>query len=384
MRRWTALAGLLAVLAGPSPALPCSLCYNIQQSLTLRQEAAQAKLVLYGPISNARLGAGTSGLTDLRLEAVLKADPFVAGKQTVELPRYLPVKDAKDPPRYLVFCDIFQNKLDPYRGVPIKSPVVVDYLKGAMALDPKDTGKGLLYFFRYLEHADPEVARDAFLEFAKANDQDVGRVARGLAPDRLRGWLKDPQTPSERLSLYAFLLGACGGEQDDALLKGLLQDTSDRTVSAMDGIVAGYLQLRPREGWDLVQAMLKDEKKPFPVRFAVLRTLRFHHGWKPDETREPVLKGLAVLLPQGDIADLAVEDLRRWKMWDLTRDVLAVYGQKTHDAPLMRRTIVRYALSCPRPEAKEFLDRLRKSEPRLVSEVEESLRFENAPPDRPG
>src|SRR5262249_43686785 len=114
-------------------------------------------------------------------------------------------------------------------------------------------------------------------------------------------------------------------------------------------------------------------------RFAVLRTLRFQQGWKPDETREQVLRGMQVLLPQGDMADLAVEDLRRWKVWDLTPEVLALYGRKTHDAPLMRRTIIRYALSCPRPEAAEFLKKLRQSDAGTVREVEESLQFEKTP-----
>ena len=29
--------------------------------------------------------------------------------------------------------------------------------------------------------------------------------------------------------------------------------------------------------------------------------------------------------------------MRRWKAWDLTSDVLALYGKKGYDAPLMQR-----------------------------------------------
>lgn len=381
MRRWTwllaaALPGLLVALPGPAPA--CSLCYNIQQSVTLRQEVGQARLVLYGPVIKSRLDAGVTGSSDLQIDAIVKSDPFIANKKVVELPRYLPA-DPKDPPRFLVFCDVFRDKLDPYRGVPVKSAAVVDYLKGAMALDPKDITAALLYFARYLEHADKEIARDAFLEFAKAGDQDVGKVAGRLSPDKLREWLKDPQTPSERLGLYAFLLGACGGAADADYLKSLLQAPNERTLTAFDGIMAGYLQLRPQEGWVLVHSLLKDESRPFQVRFAALRTLRFYHGWKRDSVRDSVIRGLALLLPQGDAADLAIEDLRRWKMWDLTADVLAQYGRKSHDAPLMRRAIVRYALSCPKPEAQEFLRKLRASDAPLVKEVEESLQGEKIP-----
>ena len=44
------------------------------------------------------------------------------------------------------------------------------------------------------------------------------------------------------------------------------------------------------------------------------------------------------------LADQAIEDLRRWGYWDLTTDVLAQYSKPTHAAPIVRRSIVRYAL----------------------------------------
>jgi hypothetical protein len=374
-RLFWAGVGLLVGLAVCPPAPACNLCsMNIQQAQTFRQEAAQARLILYGTLENPRL-VGSGGETDLRIEAVLKADPFLKDAKVVTIPRYVPV-DAKDPPHFAVFCDVFNDKLDPYRGVPLKAKEGVEYLKGALRLDGKDRTAVLLYYFTYLEHPDKELADDAFLEFAKANDREIGEAAPRLRPERLRAWIKDPETPVNRLGLYAFLLGACGGEPDAALLRGLLQNPDERATSALDGILGGYIQLRPREGWDLALALLRDEKKPFPVRYAVLRTLRFYHGWKADEAREHVLRGLAAALPEADLADLPVEDLRRWQVWDLTADVLALYARKSHSAPIMRRAILRYALSCPRPEAAAFVAERRREDPGLVKEVEESLQYE--------
>jgi hypothetical protein len=373
---WAAL-GTAGILLAASPRAPaCNLCNpNFQQALTYRQEATQARLVLYGTLENPRL-AGANGTTDLRVRAVIKEDKAFPVGQVVQLPRYVPVTDPKDPPRFLVFCDVYNNKLDPFHGVPCKSATAVAYLKGAMALDGKDRTQVLLYYFRYLEDADKELAADAFLELAKANDKEIGQVAGKLSAEKLRGWVKDAQTAPNRLGLYAFLLGACGGEPDATLLRGLLENPNDQTTSALDGILGGYIQLRPHEGWDLALSLLGNDQKPFPVRFAVLRTLRFYHGWKPEETREPVLKGLGVAVAAGDLADLAVEDLRRWQLWDLTAQVLALYGQKSHSAPIMRRAIVRYALCCPKPEAAAFVAERRKAEPDLVKDVEESLQFE--------
>jgi hypothetical protein len=369
---------LPALLAAALPAAACSICGDkFLQAHTFRQEAEVARLVLFGTAENPQL-VGNGGTTDLRLEKVLKNDPFLGNAQVIKLPRYLPITDPKNPPRVLVFCDVFNNKLDVYRGVPCQTPAMVDYVKGALALDPKDRSAALLYFFRYLEHPDRPIAEDAFLEFAKASDQEIGTVAVKLDPAKLRAWVKDPQTPAYRLNVYGLLLGACGTDQDAVLLRSLIDNPPDEAVSALDGVLAGYIQLRPKEGWHLAHTLLGDEKKSFPIRYAALRTLRFYHGWKPQETRGPVLRGLDLLLPQGDIADLAIEDLRRWQVWDLTPAVLAQWGKKSHAAPIVQQTIIRYALAsaATRPESAAFVEKQRKSQPELVKDVEDSLRFD--------
>src|SRR5437870_488293 len=118
------LAGLLVFL---SPALPCSLCGgDIKQRLTLRQEAQSdnAKLILYGTPSNPRLTSAGGGATDLKIEAVVRPHAALGDRKVVEIPRYLPANDPKDPPKYLIFCDVFNGKLDMYRGVPVKSAAV--------------------------------------------------------------------------------------------------------------------------------------------------------------------------------------------------------------------------------------------------------------------
>ena len=384
MRRFIGmtLACLSAILAGSSLAAACSLCGagNFFQMKTMREDAGQAKLLLFGTLANPRLNAAGGGATDLRIEAVLKKHDALGDKTSIEIPRYLPFSDPKDPPRFLVFCDVYEGKLDAWRGVPVKTAAAADYVKGAMGLDPKDPAGALLYFFRHLDSPDKEIANDAFLEFAKAGDADVGRVAAKLSADKLRGWVKDAQTPAERLGLYAFLLGACGKEPDAELLRALLLKPGERELVAYDGLLCGYVQLRPKEGWDLALELARDGKKPFGQRFAVLRALRFLHGLKPDDTRPKVLAALEAMIAQGELADLAVEDLRRWQMWEPTRAVLGLFGKKDSDGPLMRQAIVRYALSCPKDEAKAFVAELRKKDPNLVKDVEDVLQADKRAP----
>ena len=376
MLRWI---GALVITIFAGMAYACSLCPNPQNIATLRQEASQAKMVLYGTMQNPKLGpTGTvaGSTTELLIDSVLKSDPYLEKKKAVEIPRFVAGNDPKAPPKYVIFCDVFNGKLYSDRGVECKTPAPVDYVRGAMALDPKDSTARLLYFFRYLDHADPALAGDAYLEFVKANDREVGLAAPKLSAEKLRKLIADPQTPPNRLGLYAFLLGACGGEEDARFLRGLIEKPTEQSAKALDGVLAGYIHLRPKEGWDVALATLRDPKKPFGERLSVLSMVRFVHGAKGEEARRDVLRGLAALLDQGDIADLAIEDLRNWQLWDLTGDVLAQYGKKSHEAPIMRRAIVRYALVCPRGEAERFVALRRKAEPDLVKDVEEALRLE--------
>jgi hypothetical protein len=362
------------LLAVP-PAPACSICSgNLGDLRTFRQDAANSKLILYGTLENPQV-KGDSGTTDFRITTVLLADPFLGDRKVIQLPRYIPV-DKKEPPHYLLFCDIYKNQLDPFRGTPVKSAAAADYVKGALAIDAKDRIALLRHCFDYLEHPDKEIAFDAYLEFAKATDQEIGQVAGKLAPEKLRGWIKDAQTPPERVSLYAFLLGSCGGDADAELLRAIIDKPTEKTTPILDGILDGYIRLRPREGWDTALKLLGDPKQPFPVRFALVRTLRFYHNWKPEDTREQVLRGLRSILEQGDLADLAIGDLVRWQTWDLTKEVLALYGKKSHDAPIVRRAILRYALSCPKDEAAAFVAERRRQEPDLVKEVADGLQFE--------
>ena len=57
----------------------------------------------------------------------------------------------------------------------------------------------------------------------------------------------------------------------------------------------------------------------------------------------------------------------------MSAEVLTLYAKPTHAAPVFRKGIVRYALTCPDPIAKRFVEAARKTEPKLVADVEEGL-----------
>src|SRR4029077_17862262 len=151
--------------------------------------------------------------------------------------RYLPVLDAKDPPRLLIFCNVVGGKLDPYLGRQTKSRAVVDYLEQAKPERAKGKQAALQYYARFLDHPDDLIADDAFLEFARSGDADVGEAAKKLQPARLRALLQNPKLDADRASLFAFLLGNCGDGSDADFLRQRIEHAGADDLRALDGLL---------------------------------------------------------------------------------------------------------------------------------------------------
>jgi hypothetical protein len=325
-------------------------------------------------------GAGTTEFHVLEVLGVDPSLPKVHQKRKGDmllLPNYLPFEDSKKPPHYILFCTLEGERLDPYRGFPLNNLATIDYYRAALRLNPRDRIGALLFFFRHLDHQDQQIARDAFMEFVQASDREIGELARALSPEKLRRWLKDTATPPERRSLYAFMLGGCGKNEDAAWFQAALTQPSEWQMQAYDGLLGGFIQLRPTDGWQLIEKVMREGKQRLPLRLAIVRTMQFYMAWKPAEAREPVRRALSAMLTQGELLDLAVDGLRRWQMWAQSDQVLAMYGRQGVDAPIHKRAIIRFALCCPEPRAKAWVARVRQRDAELVREVEESIRTYN-------
>src|SRR5262249_39324626 len=131
-------------------------------------------------------------------------------------------------------------------------------------------------------------------------------------------------------------------------------------------------------GWQYLQGILKDTKKDFLFRYAGLRATRFFWDYRSDILAKADLQaGVELLLDQGDIADLAIEDLRKWKAWSSLDRILGLAGKPTHDAPIIQRAILRFALSCQeRPKAAEYVRLMRQKDAEKVKDVEDLLKLE--------
>src|SRR5262249_20144453 len=220
-------------------------------------------------------------------------------------------------------------------------------------------------------------------EFANADYKDFHQVAAKLPADTIVKWLKDENTPASRFGLYGSMLGHCGKAEHAKTLRTLLDDPMKRFASGIDGMLAGYVMLEPKGGWKYVREILNDSSKEFLLRYAALRCARFFWEFRPDGVdKKDLVEGIALLIDQDDIADLAIEDLRKWKRWEMTDKILGLFDKKSHDIPIIRRAILRFALNAPKEQTKaaEFVQAQKKKDAEWVKDVDELLQLELEPP----
>src|SRR6185312_16000248 len=121
------------------------------------------------------------------------------------------------------------------------------------------------------------IAADAFSEFARASDAEILKAAGQLDAAKVRKLIADPDTPADRLGVFAFLLGVCGKPADAEFLAGFVKQTPlpERTSAAFGGLLAGYVLLAPKDGWAFTAAVLADEKRGYAERLSAIGTVRF-------------------------------------------------------------------------------------------------------------
>ncbi len=387
------MVGLLWLgVAAAAPA--CPFCNAQGQGQTLTGEVTQASMVLYGTLTNARpeRDGAPDGTTDLIIDSVIKPHAWLekhAQGKILTLPRYvlLPVEEpaGKSKSKFLVFCDIFKDKLDPYRGVAVKSDSdIPKYLKGAMALKDEKPTKRLKFFFDYLDNSDSEISNDAYREFANSDYKDYKDVAATMSAadaERVARWLTDRNTPTFRFGLYASMLGHAGkggkAREYADLLRGMLEKPEVRIGSGVDGILAGYILLQPGEAMEFFKSIVGNSSKEFLYRYSALKAARFFWSDRPDVVgHKKLAEALSPLLQMGDIGDLLIEDFRKWQAWEMTEPILGLQNYPVYNKALIKRSIIRYALSAEKHNepARKYIETLRKKEAKLVNDVEELLK----------
>ncbi len=144
--------------------------------------------------------------------------------------------------------------------------------------------------------------------------------------------------------------------------------------------------LDPKAGWEYLLSIVGDEKKDFSIRYAGLRTVRFFFESRPDLIpKTQVIAAMQLLMDQSDLADLPIEDMRKWKQWDLAPVILGYAAKESHNTiPIVNRAVLKFALSAAQADPKntaavEFVEKARAKDPKKVEFMESLLKDEVKP-----
>jgi hypothetical protein len=251
------------------------------------------------------------------------------------------------------------------------------YLAKAPALKTPAVER-LRYFATFLEHPDPLIAQDAYLEFGHASFRDVSRAADALPLARMKGWLADERVPAARKGFYGMALGLATTEatrrENATLLEKMILAPEDDFRAGFDGILGGYLLLRGAAGLELIESryLANPRAADGDVRHAIV-ALRFFQEFGRDIPPERLSAALARVLARAEFAAAAITDLARWNDWTSLARISRLYDDPAYADPAIRRAIVGYLLACPKPAARTELARLRNSDPTGVAEAEQIL-----------
>jgi hypothetical protein len=362
-------AAVLLLPLQPTAVIACPFCLAVEPTLAQRRESADA--VALGEAAGAQGGAK---LQNFDLHAVFKGPAGLKQRKTVAVES--PLKSGSLAILFGAGGDqVRADRLD--WSTAFANEALLAYFAAAPDLR-QPVEKRLAYFVSYLEHADREIARDAYLEFAHAPYEDVLAVAEQFNFDAVRRWLTSAQVPEARKGFYGLVLGMAKDKQQRNANQKLLHDqiASDKNDfrAGFDGILAGYLLLRGEEGLELIETRYFEDAKSRhgDVRHATA-ALRFYYEYGPKQLRDRIAISTERLLKRPEFAAAAIIDLARWEHWQVRDEVAALYQRSEFSDGPTRRAIVGYLKACPDAEAATALERLRKRDPEGIATAEKLL-----------
>jgi hypothetical protein len=101
--------------------------------------------------------------------------------------------------------------------------------------------------------------------------------------------------------------------------------------------------------------------------------------------RDQLLEAMKLLVDNPTISDMPIEDLRKWKAWDLTPLVLGYAKKESHcSIKLITRAITKFAIAAAtadpkNKEAVEFVKAARERDAKQVEFLEDLMRDELKP-----
>jgi hypothetical protein len=232
----------------------------------------------------------------------------------------------------------------------------------------------LPYFVKYLEHADRDVAEDAFREFGRAPFDAVAAVAPSFPYELFRAWLVDPNVPGERKGFYGMALGlappGADHEPNVELLRKVVTAPAGEFRAGFDGVLGGFLWAEAATALDLIDErfLRNSAAAEGDVRHAQA-ALRFYLQYGRAIPEPRLVASVALLLDRPATAPGALQDLTRRRAWAYVARAEKLFLASAGDDPALDRAAVGYLLVCPEADARAALKRLKQAAPERTAEA---------------
>ena len=157
------------------------------------------------------------------------------------------------------------------------------------------------------------------------------------------------------------------------MLETLLRSDDPKFKTGLDATVACYLTLKKADGLPLIEELfLKKKQEEFTDIFSVVMALRFlgqeDHG---PISRDRIVQSMRLVLDHPRLADQAIMDLARWKDWTVMDRLVDLFKSADPETTTwVRIPVINYLRACPLPKAKEYIEELRKIDPKSVQQSE--------------
>lgn len=357
-----ALLALLSPLRLPPSALvyACPFCNAVQPSFAeLRAESQAVVVAEANETANFSVRQVIAGSEKLGTVTHIEAAEFLvpAGHLALLLGRFDASSQLERWKWTVIAAD--ETSLAYYVRAPVVSLPAVERLP---------------YFVKYLEHADRDVAEDAFREFGRAPFDAVAAVAPSFPYSSLRAWLVDPSVPGERKGFYGMALGLAPAgadrEPNVELLRKVVTAPAGEFRAGFDGVLGGFLWAEAAAALDLIDErfLRNPAAAEGDVRHAQA-ALRFYLQYGRGIPEARLVASVALLLDRPATAPGALQDLTRRRAWAFVARAEKLFLASAGDDPALDRAAVGYLLVCPEADARAALKRLKQAAPERTAEA---------------
>lgn len=177
---------------------------EIKGKMTSTKQTYRIVRVIKAP-NEGEVSVGKELIVQTRFPARAKRPVILVGDANAMLPnQWLPVDEYT--PEMLKFLQEF----------PGSKEELVDHVP---------TEAQAVYLLKFLEHAEPAIANEAFSRMTSVPPKRLIAMASDMPRKKLLKWIVEPAISGERKNLYGVMLGLCGRKADAPVLERIIRET---------------------------------------------------------------------------------------------------------------------------------------------------------------